>query len=126
MKFKKIASIASIMIFINAIFFLMAPVFSLSLLGRSLTPAGIMITRISGASALGLCLILWQLRDLTDSHLQVSISKSLLTIFILLVVIDLQGIWTHSINNIGWLLFLADMLLGLGFLSSIYMSTVED
>jgi len=37
-----------------------------------------------------------------------------------LVVIDFNGIMAGAINNVGWLIFLADLFLSLGFILLIF------
>jgi hypothetical protein len=126
MKFKSIASLSAVLILINAILFMVFPEFSMSILGRSLSPAGIMNTRISGACALGLSLILWQLRNTSSGHTQRVISRSLLVTYILLLAIDLHGIATGAVNQVGWVIFIADILLAAGFVTSIFTGTLEN
>jgi uncharacterized membrane protein len=120
MKYKTITSIAAILTFINASFFTFAPVFSLSLLGRDTNLTGIMNTRISGACALGLSVITWLARDIKYPEVRRLVSYGMLTTFCMLVVIDLNGIMTGAINNLGWLIFSADLFLSLGFILSIF------
>ncbi len=125
MKFKSIASITAILTFINAILFLALPALTMSMFGRSLSTTGLMNTRISGACALGLSLVLWQLRDLPPSRMQSAISKSLLLTMIVLVVIDLHGILTGAVNQLGWIIFITDILIVAGFLSVVFTGTIR-
>ncbi len=120
MKFKTVASIAAILSFINGSFFLLAPVFSLSLLGRDTNLTGIMNTRFSGACAIGLAVIVWLAKDIKYPEVRRLMTYGMLTTFSLLVVIDINGIMTGAINNLGWLLFFADLYLLLGFVLSIF------
>jgi len=120
MKYKTITSIAAILTFINASFFIFAPVFSLSLLGRDTNLTGIMNTRISGACALGLGVMTWLAKDTTYPDVRRLVSYGMLTTFCILVVIDLNGIMTGAINKLGWLIFFADLFLSLGFILSIF------
>lgn len=125
MKYKSIASITAILTFINAILFLALPALTMSMFGRSLSTTGLMNTRISGACALGLSLVLWQLRDLPPSRMQTAISKSLLLTMIVLVVIDLHGILTGAVNQLGWIIFITDILIVAGFLSVVFTGTIR-
>jgi len=120
MKYKILTSIAAILSFINASFFILAPVFSLSLLGRDTNLTGIMNTRISGACALGLAIITWLARDTKYPEVRRLVSYGLLATFCILVVIDLNGLLTGAVNNLGWLMFCADLFLALGFILSIF------
>jgi hypothetical protein len=120
MKYKTITSTAAILSFINGILFLLVPVFSLSILGRDTNLTGIMNTRISGACALGLAVIAWLARDVPYPEVRRLVTYGMLTTFCVLVVVDLHGILTGAINYLGWLVFVADLLLALGFVLSIF------
>jgi hypothetical protein len=120
MKYKMVTSAAAILSFFNGLFFLLVPVFSLSLLGRNTNPTGIMNTRFFGASALGLAVILWMARDIRYPEVRRLVSYGMLTTLVLLVVIDLNAIFTGATNQLGWLLFAADLILSIGFLLSIF------
>jgi uncharacterized membrane protein len=120
MRFKTIATIAGILTFVNAVFFLLAPVFSLRLLGHETNPTGIMITRISGACALGLSVMTWLARDTQAPQARRLVSYGMLTALGVLVVIDLAGILSGAVNGMGWLIFFADLFISTGFLLSIF------
>jgi uncharacterized membrane protein len=120
MKYKTITSAAAILSFLNGLFFLIAPVFSLSILGRETNLTGIMNTRISGACALGLAVIAWLARDVQYPEVRRLMTYGMLTTFCVLVVVDLHGVLTGAINSLGWLIFIADLFLSLGFVLSIF------
>jgi uncharacterized membrane protein len=120
MKYKTITTLAAILSLLNACFFLLAPVFSLSLLGRETNITGIMNTRISGACALGLGIITWMARDSTYPEVRRMVTYGLLITFLILVVIDLHGVITGAVNGLGWVIFFADLFLSLGFILSIF------
>ena len=120
MKYKTITSLAAILSFLNGSFFILAPVFSLSLLGRDTNLIGIMNTRISGACAIGLAVIAWLARDIKYPEVRRMVSYGMLTTFCILVVIDLNGLMTGAINKLGWLNFFADLFLALGFILSVF------
>ncbi len=119
-KYKTVTSIAAILSFLNGVFFILAPVFSLSILGRETNLTGIMNVRYFGACALGLAVITWMARDVKYPEVQRLISIGMLTTLCILVVIDLNGILTGAMNNLGWLLFIVDFFLSLGFFLSIF------
>jgi hypothetical protein len=108
MKYRTITSVAAILSFINASFFLFAPVFSLSLVDRDTNLTGIMNMRISGACALDLPVMTWLARDIKYPEVRQLVSYGMLTTFCILVVIDLNGIMTRAINELGWLIFFTD------------------
>jgi hypothetical protein len=125
MKFKIITSITAILTFINAILFLALPGYTMSILGGSLTSTGFMNTRIAGACALGLSLVLLQVRNIPSSHMQTSISWSMLLLLLALVVIDLNGILTSAINQLGWIILLTDFLMAAGYLLVLFPGTMK-
>ena len=120
MKYKIVTSIAAILSFLNAVFFIFAPVFSLSLLGRDTNLTGIMNTRFFGACALGLAVITWLARDTQYQEVRKWVSFGMSTTLCILAVIDLNGIITGAMNYLGWFLFLADFSLSLAFILSIF------
>jgi len=120
MKFKTITSIAALLTLLNASLFLIAPVFSLRLLGQDTNLTGIMNTRISGACALGLGIMIWLARDIEYSAVRRFMSYGLLATFCILVVVDLNGVLTGAINKLGWLIFFGDLCISIGFILSIF------
>jgi uncharacterized membrane protein len=79
-----------------------------------------MNTRISGACALGLSVMTWLAKDIKYPDVRRLVSYGMLTTLCILVVIDLNGIMTGAINELGWLIFFADCFLSLGFILSIF------
>jgi hypothetical protein len=120
MKFKSVATVSALLTFINGSFFLVAPVWSLSVLGRSTNAIGVMNTRISGACAIGLSVITWLAKESRYRDFHPVVAWGNLTMFGLLVFVDLHGIITGSINELGWLILFADLILFLCFI--IYLS----
>jgi hypothetical protein len=120
MKYKTIAMIAAILSFLNAAFFILAPVLTLSLLGRDTNLTGIMNTRLFGACALGLAVITWLARDTKYPEVRTWVSYGMAITLGLLAVIDLNGIITGAMNYLGWIMFVADLSLSLGFILSIF------
>jgi hypothetical protein len=111
MKFKTLATVSALLTFTNASLFILAPVWSLSILGRSTNAVGIMNTRISGACAIGIGVITWLAKDSQHSDLHRVVAWGNLVMFGLLVVVDTQGIISGSINELGWLILFADLML---------------
>jgi hypothetical protein len=120
MKYKTVAMIAAILSFLNAAFFILAPVLTLSLLGRDTNLTGIMNTRLFGACALGLAVITWLARDTKYPDVRTWVSYGMAITLGLLAVIDLNGIITGAMNYLGWIMFVADLSLSLCFILSIF------
>jgi len=119
MKFKTITTISAILTFLNAISFLFFPEYSLSLLGRTTNLIGIMNTRISGACAFGLSAWTWSSRNTKETEVQRIVYIGNITTFGILIFVDLHGVLTGSINELGWLIFFVDFLILLGYIASI-------
>jgi hypothetical protein len=120
MTYKTVTATAAILSFFNGVLFLLAPVFSLSLLGRDTNLTGIMNTRNFGACALGLAVIAWLAKDVQYPEVRRLVSYGMLITLAILVVIDLNGLISGEMNHLGWLLFGADLILSLGFVLSIF------
>jgi hypothetical protein len=120
MTYKTVTATAAILSFFNGVLFLLAPVFSLSLLGRDTNLTGIMNTRNFGACALGLAVIAWLAKDVQYPEVRRLVSYGMLITLGILVVIDLIGLISGAMNQLGWLLFGADLILSLGFVLSIF------
>lgn len=84
---------------------------------------GIMNTRVSGACALGLSVITWLARDIKSLEFQRVVAFGNLTTLGLLVFVGLHGIITGAINDYGWVIFFADLLLSIGFVFFLIKNT---
>ncbi len=120
MTYKTVTATAAILSFFNGVIFLFVPVFSLSLLGRDTNLTGIMNTRYFGACALGLAVITWLAKDVQYAEVRRLVSYGMLITLGILTVIDLDGLISGAMNQLGWLLFSADLILSLGFVFSIF------
>jgi hypothetical protein len=120
MRYKIVTTAAAILSFLNGVFFLVVPSFSLSILGQDTNLTGIMNTRYFGACALGLAVMTWLAREIQYPEVRRLVSYGMLTTLGILVVIDLNGLITGAMNQLGWLFFLADLILSIGFILSIF------
>jgi hypothetical protein len=120
MKFKTMAIIAAVLIFINATLFLVAPVFGLNLLGRSTNISGQLMMRISGACALGLAVMTWSARNTRSPEVRHIVLLGNLVVFCLMVMLDTYGLLTSAIGSMGWFLLAVDALLLLGFIITFF------
>lgn len=115
-RLKALFTIMALLSFMNGVFYLLMPIFSLSILQRPTNPIGIMDTRLFGACAIGLAAIAWFARDFKDLGAQRAIVLGNLITLGLMVFVDLDGLLTGAINWLGWLFFCLDLSLSLGFL----------
>ncbi len=120
MKFKAISSFAAVLTMLNAFFFLVLPEFSLSLLQHPTNAIGLLNTRLAGACALGLGAMTWFSRHSKSGEVQRVVYAGNLSAFGTIVLVDLYGLWVHAVNQLGWLIFVIDLLILMGFLSSAF------
>ena len=112
---KALLTIMALLSFLNGVFYLLMPGFSLSIVQRLTNPIGILDTRLFGACALGLAAIAWAARNFKDPGAQRAVGLGNMIALGLMVFVDLDGVLTGAINWFGWLFFSADLFLALGF-----------
>lgn len=115
LNFKNLNTVTAAGSLINSLFYLLVPAFSLGLLGASAGPIGLMNTRIAGACALGMCVVSWLSRNLTDPALQRIVIAGNLTMLTALSAIEIHGTVSGAMNWVGWLFVGADTLLATGY-----------
>lgn len=115
LNFKNLNTITAALSLINSTFYLVFPVFSLMLLGQNTTPIGTLNTRVAGACALGMCLITWMSREVTEKHFQQIVITGNMVMLTVLAAIEIHGTLTGTLNWIGWLFIAADTLLASGY-----------
>ena len=115
LNFKNLNTVTAAGSLINSIFYLLAPAFSLGLLGASAGPIGLMNTRVAGACALGMCVVSWLSRNWTEPALQRIVIAGNLTMLTVLSAIEIHGTVSGTMNWVGWLFVSADTLLAAGY-----------
>lgn len=116
MKFKTLNTITAVLSMTNSLFYLLAPMLSLALMSRSTDPVGLLNTRMAGACALGITIITWLSREVTELSFQHIISAGNMAMFAALVAVEIHGLWSGAFNWVGWLFVSADSLLGLAYI----------
>ncbi len=115
LNYKNLNTITASFSLINSVFYLFFPAFSLMLLGRTATPIGLMNTQVAGACALGMCLVTWLSRNLTEHSFQRIVITANLVMLSALALIEIQGTLTGALNWVGWLFVIADSTLAAGY-----------
>ena len=115
MRIKFLFAITAVLSFVNGIFYLLVPEFSLSLLGQSTNTAGIMNARYFGAAALGIAVITWFARNVQSFQLQRIIALGVLITLGASAVVGFFGTLSGTMNLVGWFMVATDSLLSLGF-----------
>ncbi len=115
LNFKNLNTITAAGSLINSLFYLLAPAFSLGLLGASAGTIGLMNTRVAGACALGMGVVSSLSRKSTDPALQRIVIAGNLTMLTALSAIEIHGTLSGAMNWMGWLFVGADTLLAAGY-----------
>lgn len=115
MNFKILTMITAFGSLINSAFYLLAPVFSLMLLGQTAGSIGLLNTRAAGAIALGMAAINWLSRNIQEPSLQRIVIIGNLIMFSILTIIEIAATLNGTLNWVGWLFTIADGFLTLGF-----------
>ena len=95
-------------------FYLLLPVWSLSVMGASTNAAGVLNARYFGACALGYGILLWFIRESSSHEV---IRAILISILITLGFSALAGIWGQldkAVNSLVFLFIFTDFSLALG------------
>lgn len=115
MNFKNLTTLTALLSLINSSFYLLAPSFSLMILGRTATPIGLMNTRVAGACALGMCTISWLSHNLRETSFQKIVICGNLIMLGTLAIIEIQATLSGAINWVGWLFVITDSFLAVGY-----------
>lgn len=115
MKLSSLFRITAIFSFLNGVFYLFTPEFSVSILGRSTDAVGILNMRYFGAAALGIGYISWFGQKTRSWEFQRVIAIGVLIILSISAVVGLIGTLSGAVNEFGWLFVGADSLLSIGF-----------
>jgi hypothetical protein len=115
MNFKNLSMLAAILSLVNSLFYILAPAFSLMLMGQPAGSVGLLNTRVAGAVALGIAAINWLSRNTHETSYQQFLIRGNLIMFTVLTVVEIEGTLSGALNWIGWLFIIADSLFAVGY-----------
>lgn len=98
----------------------LAPRLFLSLFGATLGPAGALMTQYGGAWLIGLGLLTWFTRRMTDSEAGRGIAKALLIAYLVALVVSVLGQIAGTLNTLGCLPVAIQLLFAFGFAYSLF------
>jgi hypothetical protein len=101
---------------VNGLFYLVCPEICIELIGGTINETGILLTRFSGACALGFSVILWFAKGVKNVGFQRVVVLGILITLVLSFFIHLQGVITKTINVIGWGFVITDFLISMGLI----------
>ena len=93
----------------------LAPALLMSFYGITLSPAGIVVTRLFGAALLSHCALTWLARDAPDSEARRAIVLALLIADVIGFIVALLGQLAGLANPFGWSIVAIYLLLALGY-----------
>lgn len=93
----------------------LAPALLMSFYGITLSPPGILVARLLGATFLGICVLTWFARDAADSEARQAIVLALFVENAIGFVAALLGQLAGVANTLGWSIVAIYLLLGLGY-----------
>lgn len=93
----------------------LAPALLLSTYGITLSPAGILVARLLGATFLGICVLTWFARDAADSVARQAIVLGLFVENAIGFIVALLGQLAGVPNAFGWSIVAIYLLLALGY-----------
>ncbi len=115
MKFKLVMEIKAVVCLGFGIVLLFAPNVLMNLLGSSLSPAGIFMARVYGASLFGNLILTWSAREAKESVAKQAIIKDLFVYDAVGFVVALQVQLSGLFNTLGWSIVLVYLFLTIGF-----------
>jgi hypothetical protein len=93
----------------------LAPTAILSVYGVTQGPDEIFLARLFGAALIGIGLLTWFARNISDSETQRAVILSMLVYDIIGVVVTLHSIVTGIMNAVGWTGVVIFLFLALGY-----------
>jgi hypothetical protein len=81
----------------------LVPHLFLSLFGATLGPAGTLMMRYGGAWLIGIGLLTWFTRNLTESEARQGIVQALLVAYLFALVVPVLGQLAGTLNALGWM-----------------------
>ena len=114
MKFKTIFIIHAIVPLAYGICFELVPQLMLSIYGVTQGPGEILMGRYFGVALIGIGLVFWLARDVTDGKARRAIVLALLISNIIGVIVSVQGTLSGVMSAVGWSAVGIYVLMGLG------------
>jgi hypothetical protein len=123
MNYRIMFALNSIVAFLFGLGFLFFPAWALGLLGTETFVSTVLIARLFGTAMLGLGLVLWFAKDVTDVRVQNGMGIALLVSAVTGLVVTLLGTFaSHAvIRTNGWAVMLVYLIFGLGYGYLLYL-----
>ena len=115
MKLRNLFIVNAVISLVFGVASVLAPALLLSLYGITLSPAGIVVTRLLGAAFLGICVLTWLARDAPDSEARRAIVLGLFVENAIGFIVALLGQLAGVPNVLGWSIVVIYLLLALGY-----------
>jgi hypothetical protein len=100
---------------VGAVGLLLAPAQLLALYAMTTGPTEQLLARLVGVGLIGIALLTWLMRDVSDGRAQRGLILGLLIADVVAVVVSLTGVLSGVLNAVGWSAVAIYVLLGLGY-----------
>ena len=114
----KLSTLLTISAFVTALFgltFVLVPEASLSLYGVTLSPGGVLVARLFGASLLGYGVVAWFARNAGESEARKAIILAMVVSDTIAFIVALLGQLAGVVNALGWSTVAIYLFFALGF-----------
>jgi hypothetical protein len=117
MNYRIMFALNSVVTFLFGLGFLFIPARALGLLGTETFVSTVLVARLFGAAMLGLGLVLWFAKDITDAKMQQGMGSALLVTALAGLIVTLLGTFAAKavIRTNGWAVMLVYLVFGLGY-----------
>jgi hypothetical protein len=115
MKLSNLLGINAVIAFVYGISYQIAPTTILSLYGVTYGPGEIFLSRLFGAALIGIALLMWLARNISDSETQRAIILSMLVYDIIGVIVTVNATVSGVMNAVGWTAVAVFSFLALGY-----------
>src|SRR5690242_17463961 len=117
MNYRIMFALNSVVAFLFGLGFLFFPARALGLLGTETFVSTVLVARFFGAAMLGLGLVLWFAKDVSDAMLQKGMGIALLVTALTGLIVTLLGTFASKavIRTNGWAMMLVYLIFGLGY-----------
>lgn len=115
MKLSTLFTINAIVAFVFGLAFVLVPETSISLYAITLSPGGVIITRLLGAAILGYSVLTWLSRNAEESEARQAIVLTMVISETIGFIVALLGQLSGVVNALGWSTVAIYLLLALGF-----------
>ena len=115
MKLSTLFTINAIVAILFGLTFVLIPETAMSFYGITLSPGGVIVARLFGASLVGYAVLTWSARNAGESESRQAIVLTMVVSETIGFIVALLGQFSGAVNALGWSTVAIYLLLALGF-----------